>query len=170
MIGICYRYTSNRQLAEDLAHDAFLKAIDKAGSFKGEGVFDAWLRRVVVNHVLTYIRDQKRRERIDSWIHNDNNVAHSEENTVNNDSSERSDFSTQELLDVINSLPEHHRLVFNLYVIDGFKHIQIAEALGISEGAFGQSTKKDQTTSKGKRARQTEINDTSLIHEQHMEN
>lgn len=134
MIGICYRYTANRQLAEDLAHDAFLKAIDNAGSFKGEGVFEGWLRRVVVNHVLTYIRDQKRHKRIDDWLRDEPHVVHPDENNVITDPSEDTDFSMQELLDVINDLPEHHRLVFNLYVIDDFKHAQIAEALGISEG------------------------------------
>lgn len=134
MIGICYRYTANRQLAEDLAHDAFLKAIDKAGSFKGEGVFEAWLRRVVVNHVLTYIRDQKRHQRIDDWFRYESTVVHTDENSVITDSSEDAEFSAQELWDAINDLPEHHRLVFNLYVIDDFKHVQIAEVLGISEG------------------------------------
>ena len=118
MIGICYRYTANRQLAEDLAHDAFLKAIDKAGSFKGEGVFEAWLRRVVVNHVLTYIRDQKRHQRIDDWFRYESTVVHTDENSVITDSSEDAEFSAQELWDAINDLPEHHRLVFNLYVID----------------------------------------------------
>lgn len=134
MIGICYRYTANRQLAEDLAHDAFLKAIDKAESFKGDGVFEGWLRRVVVNHVLTYIRDQKRHQRIDEWLHYEGTVVHSDDDNVVTDSSDEADFSVQELLEVINYLPEHHRLVFNLYVIDDFKHAQIAEALGISEG------------------------------------
>lgn len=134
MIGICYRYTANRQLAEDLAHDAFLKAIDKAGSFKGEGVFEGWLLRLVVNHVLTYIRDQKRHQRIYDWARDESNVVHTDENSVITGQPEDAEFSVQELLDVINDLPEHHRLVFNLYVIDDFKHAQIAEALGISEG------------------------------------
>jgi RNA polymerase sigma factor (sigma-70 family) len=134
MIGICYRYTANRQLAEDLAHDAFLKAIDKAGSFKGDGVFEGWLRRVVVNHVLTYIRDQKRNRRMDDWLRQESHVVHPDEPGVITDPSEDAEFSAQELLSVINELPVHHRLVFNLYVIDGFKHAQIAEALAISEG------------------------------------
>jgi RNA polymerase sigma factor (sigma-70 family) len=134
MIGICYRYTANRQLAEDLAHDAFLKAIDKSGSFKGNGVFDAWLRRVVVNHVLTYIRDEKRHQLTDDWLRHERHVVHPDEQGVISDPSEDTGFSAQQLWDVINALPEHHRLVFNLYVIDGFKHAQIAEALGISEG------------------------------------
>jgi hypothetical protein len=84
--------------------------------------------------VLTYIRDQKRHQRIDDWLRYESNVVHTDENSVITDPSEDAEFSTQELWDVINDLPEHHRLVFNLYMIDDFKHAQIAEALGISEG------------------------------------
>ena len=65
LVGICYRYTRNYQLSEDLAHDAFLKAIDKSGTFKGEGKFDAWLRRIVVNHTLQYLRDRKKAPYVD---------------------------------------------------------------------------------------------------------
>lgn len=133
MIGICYRYTANRQLSEDLAHDAFLKAIDKSASFEGKGCFEAWLRRIVVNHVLQYIRDQKRRKYTDDWLQYESYVLQTEDNNLNNPS-EQVEFSEKELLDAINDLPEHHRLVFNLYVIDNFTHVQIGEALGISSG------------------------------------
>ncbi len=134
MIGICFRYTANRQLSEDLAHDAFLKAIDKSASFEGKGCFEAWLRRIVVNHVLQYIRDQKRRKYMDDWLQQESSVSQTEENSLNTNPSEQTEFSEQELLDAINDLPEHHRLVFNLYVIDNFTHAQIGEELGISPG------------------------------------
>lgn len=134
MIGICYRYTSNRQLSEDLAHDAFLKAIDKSSGFEGRGSFDAWLRRIVVNHALQYIRDQKKRIPIDDWLQHESNVEEPEDTGRATNISERTDFSEEELLEVINDLPEHHRLVFNLYVIDQFTHVQIGEELNISPG------------------------------------
>jgi RNA polymerase sigma factor (sigma-70 family) len=133
MIGICYRYTSDRSLSEDLAHDAFLKAIDKSASFEGKGCFEAWLRRIVVNHVLQYIRDQKRRKYMDDWKQLES-VSQPEEDNMNTHLSGQLEFSEQELLDAINELPEHHRLVFNLYVIDNFTHTQIGEELGISPG------------------------------------
>ncbi|MBA4055371.1 MAG: hypothetical protein C0490_11715, partial [Marivirga sp.] len=134
MIGICYRYTSNRQLSEDLAHDAFLKAIDKSSGFEGRGSFDAWLRRIVVNHALQYIRDQKKRIQIGDWLQHESNVEEPEDTGPATNISGRADFSEEELLEVINDLPEHHRLVFNLYVIDRFTHIQIGEELDISPG------------------------------------
>jgi RNA polymerase sigma factor (sigma-70 family) len=129
MIGICYRYTSDRQLSEDLAHDAFLKAIAKSADFKGTGSFDAWLRRIVVNHALQYIRDQKNRGQVDDRVQYKDYAEPSTDTSAGH-----ADFSEQELLDVINQLPTHHRLVFNLYVIDRFTHVQIGEELGISPG------------------------------------
>jgi RNA polymerase sigma factor (sigma-70 family) len=134
MIGICYRYTTNRQLSEDLAHDAFLKAIDKSASFEGKGCFDAWLTRIVVNHVLQYMRDQKKKKYFDDWIQHENSVLQIEDITLNANPIEQVAFSEKELLETINDLPENHRLVFNLYVMDKFTHTQIGKELGISSG------------------------------------
>ena len=132
MIGVCYRYTADRQLAEDLAHDAFLKAIDKSGSFTGRGSFDAWLRRIVVNHTIQYLRDQKREKTYQKEVLTV--PAISEAGLPGENSPESTDFSETELLVAIDQLPKHHRLVFNLYVMDQFTHIQIGEELGISPG------------------------------------
>ncbi|WP_428657467.1 RNA polymerase sigma factor [Runella sp.] len=131
MIGICYRYTQDRPLAEDLAHDAFLVAIDKSSSFENKGPFEAWLRRIVINVALQYLRAQKKQKSFEecaacSILYNDI----PEENM----SPENTTFSEAELLKAIDFLPEHHRLVFNLYVIDDFTHAQIGATLGISEG------------------------------------
>lgn len=133
MIGICYRYTSNLHLSEDLVHDAFIKAIDKFDTFKGKGHFDAWLRRIVVNHVLQYIRNQKKQPYVDEGTPLDHDfqseLIYSENQSIN-----RYAFSEDELLWAIEQLPEHHKLVFNLYVIDKFTHAQIGKKLGISSG------------------------------------
>jgi len=134
MIGICYRYVASRQVAEDLAHDAFIKAIDNSASFKGKGSFESWLRRIVVNVALHYLRDQKRIKHLNDWMLNQNVEMETPSHNTNKDLINRSDFSEEELLDAINCLPEHHRLVFNLYVIDKFTHAQIGEELGISPG------------------------------------
>lgn len=131
MIGVCCRYTQNRQAAEDLAHDAFLVAIDKVSSFENKGPFEAWLRRIAVNTALQYLRNEKRREKWEEE-HACRTIGYEiqDENPTRDDRS----FSEAEVLEVIGYLPEHHRLVFNLYVIDNFTHAQIAALLGISEG------------------------------------
>jgi RNA polymerase sigma factor (sigma-70 family) len=131
LIGICFRYTRNHQLSEDLAHDAFLKAIDKSGTFKGKGKFEAWLRRIVVNHALQYLRDRKKGPYVDDLMPDRVTSELIEENIHPIKSMS---FTTAELIDIINQLPEHHRLVFNLYVLEEFTHAQISEELGISEG------------------------------------
>ncbi len=131
LIGVCYRYTRNYQLSEDLAHDAFLKAIDKSGTFKGKGKFEAWLRRIVVNHTLQYLRDRKKDPYVDDLMPDLVTPDLIEENIHPVKSMS---FTTAELIDTIDQLPEHHRLVFNLYVLEEFTHAQIGSALGISEG------------------------------------
>lgn len=131
MIGICYRYTHNRQIAEDLAHDAFLTAIDKAASFENKGHFNAWLRRIAVNVALQYLRDQKKQKNHEDKLAYQTELMEIQEEKQGD---EDLDFTRTELLEAIELLPEHHRLVFNLYVIDRFTHAQIANQLGISEG------------------------------------
>lgn len=131
MIGVCCRYTQNRETAEDLAHDAFLIAIDKVSSFENRGPFEAWLRRIVVNVALQYLRNQKKNQKSEI---DDIELAAFNEMVEELPSNENGTFSEAELLATIARLPEHHRLVFNLYVIDNFTHAQIATQLGISEG------------------------------------
>jgi RNA polymerase sigma factor (sigma-70 family) len=131
MIGVCCRYTQNRETAEDLAHDAFLVAIDKVASFENRGPFEAWLRRIVVNVALQYIREQKKKEILEG---NPAYYGVYEAIQEENMDSENYAFSELELLETISYLPDHHRLVFNLYVVDHFTHAQIGAQLGISEG------------------------------------
>ena len=128
LIGIGYRYTTDREIAEDLAHDAFLLAYEKVGEFEGKGPFEAWLRRIMVNQCLQYLRGQQKQKYITDYLQHE--VENNEESTYE----EKQDFSEAELLSVINRLPEHHKMVFNLYAIEGYKHQEIAALLGISEG------------------------------------
>ncbi|GAO42339.1 RNA polymerase sigma factor [Flavihumibacter petaseus] len=130
-IGVCYRYTGNLQLSEDLAHEAFLKAMEKADKYRGMGALEAWLRRIVVNHVLQYLRDRKKEP---SFLELKPDQLSLERIDENNPSPAYTELSATALLDTIGQLPEHHRLVFNLYVLEAFTHAEIAATLGISEG------------------------------------
>lgn len=128
LTGVCYRYVADRQLAEDLAHDAFMAAMEKSDSFRGTGQFDAWLRRITVNTALQHLRNQAANQLYENIL-TDNDM----DNSDNLNIIAQVDFSHEELLAAVNQLPEHHRLVFNMYVIDGYTHAQIAEELNISE-------------------------------------
>lgn len=134
MIRICYRYVGDRQIAEDLAHDAFTKAIENCDNFQEKGSFDAWLRRIVVNNALSYLRNQKREKLFKNSLYEQFPFSESFSDDVSNNILKQESFSIDELLEAINSLPEHHKLVFNLYVLDKFTHVQIAAELGISSG------------------------------------
>jgi RNA polymerase sigma factor (sigma-70 family) len=136
MIGVCYRYTMDRQTAEDLAHDAFLAAIEKADTFRGVGSFEGWLMRIAMNKALHYLRDQERiRPLNDDTAVEDSGVSEEEETFSDNMMAaiRKADFSHDEILDAIAQLPDHHRTVLNLYVFERLTHPQIAELLGISQ-------------------------------------
>ncbi|MBO7647208.1 MAG: sigma-70 family RNA polymerase sigma factor [Bacteroidales bacterium] len=128
MIGVCYRYVGDRALAEDLAHDAFLKAIEKSGSFHRLGSFEGWLMRVNLNNTLDYLRRQPTFLSIENIDMEDSR----EETSVQDDFALRVDeYTEEEILSAIGMLPDKQRAVFNLYVFEGQKHTKIAETLQI---------------------------------------
>ncbi|MCL2413099.1 MAG: sigma-70 family RNA polymerase sigma factor [Bacteroidales bacterium] len=137
LIGVAYRYIRERRQAEDLVQDAFIVAIQKADRFSGKGAFEAWLRKIVVNECLMYLR--KAKLKTEDLKENLQMVDDEEDLDYEDDPDkrkviERCNFSREDLLDIATHLPEHHRLVFNMYVIDGFSHKDIAAELNISEG------------------------------------
>jgi RNA polymerase sigma factor (sigma-70 family) len=146
LIGIAYRYIRERKQAEDLVQDALITAIEKAEKFSGKGAFEAWLRKIVVNECLMYLRKARlKTTNLDEMPHVGANhdlptfSENDEDFDYEDDSNkrkiiERSNFSREDLLDIATHLPEHHRLVFNMYVIDNFSHKEIATQLNISEG------------------------------------
>lgn len=134
MIGICFRYVQNRQIAEDLAQDAFIMAMEKSSSYKRKGSFEAWLRKIVVNTALQYLRKQKVKEETEHQLKYEFRVQELQDDYRETSLIARAEFSHDELLATINHIPEHHRLVFNMYVLDQYSHVQIGEELGISPG------------------------------------
>lgn len=137
MIGVCYRYVPDRATAEDLAHNAFLQAIEKADTFKGIGRFDKWLMRITVNTCLMYLRENQNERRLnknDEVVDFVDPYVTEEETTAEEmmDAIRKADFTTEEILQAISKLPENHRIVLNMYVFDHYTHQQIAIARGIS--------------------------------------
>lgn len=136
MIGICYRYVSVRETAEDLAHDAFLKAIEKADTFRGIGGFDKWLMRITVNTALEYLRNNPQTNRTQDIDGLDALVDENEEECSSEDmmsTIRKADFSQEEILEAIAQLPHHHRIVLNLYVFEHLSHKEISKMLNISQ-------------------------------------
>ena len=138
MIGLCYRYVPNRELAEDLAHTAFLQAIGKADTFKGTGSFHKWLMRITLNTVLLYMRDNERKNIIDNQQNLEDMadmVADEQEMSGEGEMEaiRKANFTQEEIMEAIAELPENYRVVLNLYIFERYTHKQIAELRGISE-------------------------------------
>ena len=124
MIGLCHRYVNDLALAEDLAHEAFLKAMERSDTYRATGHFEAWLMRITVNHTIQHLRE------------NFDTVPIVEEVTPDNTADEvpiwEMDFTQEELLAAVQQLPVRPRTVFNLYAIDNQSHAHIADLLNIS--------------------------------------
>ena len=123
MLSVCRQYIKDLHQAEDIMITAFMKVFSNLGNFEHKGSFEGWIRRVMVNECISYIRVQKKV----SFLEDEFYV----EDTFNNIESH---FSVEDIQTLIDSLPDGYKMVFNLYAIEGFKHQEIAKTLGISEG------------------------------------
>ena len=128
MIGVCYRYVGDRQVAEDLAHQAFLTAIEKSATYRQLGSFEGWLMRINLNTTLMYLRKRPNFIPVDEADLADKVPVYEETLECKN-----RDFTQAEIMEAVAALPDRHRAVFNLFVFEKQKHTQIAEALNIGE-------------------------------------
>lgn len=122
MLGLCYRYVQNREEAEDVLQDGFIKAFLNLKRYKGDGPFEAWLRRIMVNTALNHIKSRNRFE----------GALQEKEELTEQDF--QWDLSAAEIVEEIRQLPYGYRTVFNLYAVEGYSHKEIGVMLGISEG------------------------------------
>jgi RNA polymerase sigma-70 factor (ECF subfamily) len=131
LLGVCLSYTGNRDDAEDVLHDGFVKIICHIDKFKERqpGSLEAWMRRIMVNTALTYIRDHKKEKMIVDF-HQDMGIP---DETDDESLFDDYNFSSDQLVSFICELPDGYRTVFNLYVMENYSHKEIAELLGISE-------------------------------------
>ena len=124
LFSVCLKYSNNYVEAEDNLHDAFITVFSKIDQYKNKGSFEGWLKRIAINTSL-----QRYRENVGVFdIVNEGNI---EDVTVDiNDEDVNIDF----LLQIIQELPDRYRLVFNLYVLDGYSHVEISKLINISTG------------------------------------
>ncbi len=130
MVGMCCRYVGDRAVAEDLAHEAFLKAIEKSGTYRRLGSFDGWLMRINLNTTMDYLRRQPQFLSMDDDTVGTRFIA-SASDEPDETCIAASDLSESEILSAICALPEKQRAVFNLYVFENQPHAKIAETLQI---------------------------------------
>jgi RNA polymerase sigma-70 factor (ECF subfamily) len=130
MLGVCYRYTKSRMEAEDVLQEGFVKVFQKIGSFESRGSFEGWLRRLMVNTAINHYKANQRHktQEIDLNSKDVVNRFENEDETIDIEGV----LPQAELVSMLQGLPDGYRIVFNMYVIEGLKHDEIAEELNIS--------------------------------------
>lgn len=126
---VCMRYAPCREDAEDILNEGFIKIFSALGTYRPTGSFEAWMKTIMVNTALDYLR---------KFRHDNDTVSYEEANDdvlKNYDENEAlSKISIDELMALIQQLPTMSRMVFNLYVFDDMPHAEIAKQLNIKEG------------------------------------
>lgn len=129
-LKVCARYAKNMQDAEQLLNDGFLKIFTQIDKYGNTGSFEGWMKRVVVNTCLDYLRSTYLKEEMTMHV---NAIQPEETNlSVTNEGMKQIEF--RELLSMIQILPSMTRTVFNMFVFEGYNHKEISEQLDISEG------------------------------------
>ena len=124
LLGVCMRYASNKAEAEDILQDSFLKIFFRIKDFSGTGSFIGWLRKVVVNTAITHYHvnlKYRYHVEIEEYVSVESGGSGFDEDF----------FTSDELFKVLNELPGGYRMIFNLYAVEGYKHKEIAEMMGI---------------------------------------
>ena len=133
-MNVCLRYSKNRDEALEILNDSFLKVFSKLEQYDPSYPFKGWLRRILVNSAIDYHR-----------VHH-KNPAHLELNTVKHLADPANTYpvfsNDRDVLPLIQQLSPAYRMVFNLYVMEGYKHHEIAEKLGISVGTSKSNLKR----------------------------
>ena len=128
MFAVCLRYSKNREEAEDILQEGFMKIFTNLKSFRGDGSLEGWMRCIIYHTAIQKFRSQKK---IDQEYKFDISKIELEQHGSNEIIS---NIDAKELLKIIQTLPPRYKLVFNLYVFEGLKHHEIAKELGVTEG------------------------------------
>lgn len=124
MLSVCRYYVKDVQKAEEVMLNGFFKAFNNLNSFKNEGSFEGWLRKIMVRESISFLRQQKQIEFSIEDIENSNDYSNAME----------TELEVNDIQQLIDELPEGYKMVFMMYAIEGYKHHEIASMLNISEG------------------------------------
>ncbi len=125
MFGICLRFARNRMEADDMLQEGFIKVFLNLNTFRREGSLEGWIRRTMVNTAINLYKKNIR--------YTSNIVLEKTDASQNNADDLLQKLKTEDLLKMIMDLPTGYRMVFNLYVLEGYTHNEISKMLGISE-------------------------------------
>ncbi len=133
MLGVCYRFAKNREDAEDMLQDGFIKVFTQLHQYRNEGALEGWIRRIIVHTCINILKKNKKFADSVDIIHA--NSVHIKEDMI------PSIMQAKQVVECIRLLPLGYRTVLNLYAIEGYSHKEIAKMLEIEE-----STSRSQYT------------------------
>ena len=123
MLSVCRQYIKDIHQAEDVMITAFMKVFSNLKNFEHKGSFEGWIRRIMVNECISFIRVQKKVMFLEDEVYFEESF-----NAIDNQ------FSVEDIQVLIDGLPDGYKMIFNLYAIEGYKHQEIASMLKINEG------------------------------------
>jgi len=129
LFGLCLRYARSREEAEDILQEGFIKIFSNIRNFRGEGSFEGWMKRIMVNTAITHNKQTLKHQYHADIVtieesHLIDEVEQKDENTIK--------IPADKLLEMIQNLPEGYKMVFNLYVFEQYTHKEIADIIGVS--------------------------------------
>lgn len=140
MLSVCMRYTTDRDSAEEVLQEGFIKIFDKLEAFNYKGSFEGWMRRIMSNTAIDSIRKSKKNPMLTD---NDEDFKlGAEDPMVIGEEFDALGMKAEMALEAINQLSPAYKAVFNLYVLEDYSHKEIAEILGISEGTSKSNLSK----------------------------
>lgn len=138
MFRVCLRYAKDHSEAEDLLHDGFIKVFSDLHQYTFSGALGGWIRRVMVNVALMHIRKNKKMSSLVD-IETVTEIFHTKEDIF-------AELGVKNLTKMIQQLPAGYRAVFNMYVIEGYSHKEIAEQLGFTVNTSKSQLSKAKAT------------------------
>lgn len=124
MFGVCLRYAENKEDAQDILQEGFVKVFKKINTFQHKGSFEGWVRRIMVHTAIEHYRKRSKYFMVD--------IDQAYDQSFEADALTR--MSTKEIIELVQQLPTGYRTVFNLFVVEGYSHQEISDMLNISVG------------------------------------
>ncbi|PJJ84009.1 RNA polymerase sigma factor [Mucilaginibacter auburnensis] len=124
MLALCMRYAKDRDTAQDILQDGFVKIFKNANNYRGEGSLEGWVRSIMVHSAISYYRKAKKTVLIEDFA--ETGLAIGTSHNANK-------LETTELNNLIDQLPENYRYVFSMHALEGYSHREISDKLNISE-------------------------------------
>ncbi len=126
MLGVCYRFTKSIEDAEDVLQEGFIRVFRNLDKYKGEGELGAWIRRIMVNAALNFLKKHQ--------AYRDELIIREEHMHPVSDANPAVTLQAKELVHLVRQLPAGYQTIFNLYAVEGYSHVEIGKMMGISEG------------------------------------